>query len=275
MEEFSFPYYQYYWEEDIRYTADLSGLSDTATLIFSRAKKILCDRTHNEILNAAVALDWITSSIFRTPDPACITAIPMFYPGEDSKLEIMRMRDEDATQLEILYSFKDEIQIEHYDQFKNGEWPEYCAIIALAILSDAINELDEIDRMPKASRMRDAKWFNYSDLLASATAALIFGEGLRSTSNTGTDDSKRRNDKRVLSLQGHSAAIARHKPRSRIKTQFIKFCQAGTYASKAEAARSFYRSLEEEEKRILCPSLVERNAVRTLTSIIKHVTVPK
>lgn len=68
--------------------------------------------------------------------------------------------------------------------------------------------------------------------------------------------------------QRRVAADARHSSAQEIKQRFVAFYWQGTFATKADAARKFFRSLSETEKRIVAPSLAEYNAVRTLSAAL-------
>ncbi len=85
-------------------------------------------------------------------------------------------------------------------------------------------------------------------------------------------DAADRHTGRKVSLNAKSAAEARHAGGNAIKKGFIKYELAnGPWDSLAAAARAYWHRLPPGDKKTLCPSMIEANAVRTLTDYRRHV----
>jgi hypothetical protein len=87
------------------------------------------------------------------------------------------------------------------------------------------------------------------------------------------DDVPAKHEPKTASALAKKAAQKRHEPRNRLKQDFFDFWMQGkgSFRSRADAARRFYKSLPPEKRKLL----VESNAIRTLTQALAKVLVPK
>lgn len=140
---------------------------------------------------------------------------------------------------------------------------QYFGILALSTVNEAIF-LDAY--MPEKQHQLD--WGKEDEVLVcltAATEAICFGEALApirsSFSSIIASEVKRRAqrgaDKRYESIRKLKNNFLRHRDKEELTI------------SNARSARNYYRSLNEDEKRTVCPTLIERNAVRTLTEHLR------
>lgn len=75
---------------------------------------------------------------------------------------------------------------------------------------------------------------------------------------------------RKASRQGRVGADSRYSALRQIKERFVEFYRAGEFRSKAEAARRYYQSLPEDDRKTLAPSGGRDGAVRTLRETLQR-----
>jgi hypothetical protein len=140
---------------------------------------------------------------------------------------------------------------------------EYFGILALSLVDQAI-QMESV--FPLKEHQYD--WGREDEVLiylTEAVEATCFGEALNSInssfSSTIASEIKRRNQK---------GPDKRFEPNRKIKNNFLRYIDNKEHkVSNAQAARSYFQSLCEKDKRILCHTLIEANAVRTLTDYLR------
>lgn len=96
--------------------------------------------------------------------------------------------------------------------------------------------------------------------LCSSIEAISYGETLHPSRLMLENKSRS-----VISTWAKKGSDKRHEPARKIKIRFIRaYDQNKLHLSKRKSAKDFFNKLSDEDKRILCPSLIEENAVRTL-----------
>ncbi len=141
---------------------------------------------------------------------------------------------------------------------------QYFGLLALSMVDEAI--LIENYMTPKLNQYDWGMEDEVLLCLTSATEATCFGEALEplksSFSSSIESEVKRR---------AQRGANKRYEPIRKIKNNFLRvFDKNAQKKSKAQVARNYFRSLSEDEKKILCPTLIEANAVRTLTEHLRE-----
>jgi len=140
---------------------------------------------------------------------------------------------------------------------------EYFGILALSLVDQAI-QIESI--IPLKEHQYD--WGREDEVLIYLTEAIeatCFGEALSSInssfSSTLASEIKRRAQK---------GANKRFGPIRKIKNKFLRCIdKKDQKVSNAQSARNYFRSLTDKDKRTLCPSMIEANAVRTLTDHLR------
>jgi hypothetical protein len=152
---------------------------------------------------------------------------------------------------------------------KQANWPEYFATLTLAYIGNMVVCQQEALTPQYSGELDTASNVNEcaSHSCTRATEALAIAEALTSASPTTSPAPA--GSKLPTALRVQYAAITRWSRSNKIKEEFVLFYYAGKYHSVAEAARIYYENLSAADRRILCPSGVKKNAVRTLQEKIK------
>lgn len=146
---------------------------------------------------------------------------------------------------------------------------QYFGVLALASISEALF-FDAY--LPSKQFPEDwAREDEVLSCLSQTVEAVSFGEAVHPSRSPLT--------KKIRTEIAKKGSDKRHEPARKIKNQFIRsYTQNKSGLSKRQSAKDFYRELSGEDKRILCPSLVEENAVRTLQDYLraykKQITPP-
>jgi hypothetical protein len=141
---------------------------------------------------------------------------------------------------------------------------QYFGLLALSMVDEAMF-LEA--NMPTKQHQYD--WGQEDEVLVcltSAIEAVCFGEALApissSFSSTIEAEVKRR---------AQRGSDKRYEPIRKLKNNFLRYLDnQEVKVSNAQSARNYYRSLQEDEKRILCPTLLETNVIRTLTDHLRE-----
>jgi len=160
---------------------------------------------------------------------------------------------------ELLYKNLDTIKIPS-NEFT---WCQLFGILAIAEIENTIQF--EYFISPSCKEEQEALDDETLSGLIAATEAVCYGEALepnRSPFNA------------LVKAERSKAAQAnsnkRHNPSRKIKDKFIRYFHEQTSPiSKAQTARNFYDTLSDEQKRVLCPTNIRSNAVRTLMEYLK------
>ena len=160
---------------------------------------------------------------------------------------------------ELLYKNPDTLNLLDFG-LKNYQ---YFGILALIDMSQALF-FDSF--LP--SKQFEEDWAREDEVLSalcSAVEAVSYGETLHpSRLQLGHKDSS------VISRWAKKGSDKRHEPARKIKIRFIRaYDKQKPPISKRKSAKEFFKNLSNEDKRILCPSLVEENAVRTLLDYLR------
>jgi len=151
-------------------------------------------------------------------------------------------------------------------------WPQYFGLLALMEIDHYIIQNDwffeEIDTPPSHIENWDEAVLNTRiSTLLSTSEAVCFGEVLEAKNLPTSGIIK---DK--ISKQSQNAMRIRYQPLNDIKSNFIKFyVDSPDKSNKSEIARKFYRSLSEDQQRILTSTLKIENACRTLVNHLNKV----
>ena len=135
---------------------------------------------------------------------------------------------------------------------------QYFGVLALIDMTEALF----FDNFLPSKKFEE-DWGREDEVLSalcSAIESVSYGETLhpRRSSLTSKINSE-------ISNRAKKGSDKRHEPARKIKIQFIRdYDKQKPPLSKRKSAKEFFKNLNNEDKRILCPSLVEENAVRTL-----------
>jgi hypothetical protein len=156
---------------------------------------------------------------------------------------------------DLLYRNIDSLELESSDEFS---WPQYFGLLGIMEVKQNIITSMFLEDAPEQYR-EDIESGQISYLLSSLEA-VCFGEvlGAKNLPTSGLVKDK-------ISKQAQNAIRIRYQPLNDVKSNFLQFYVGSSDKSnKSKIARKFYRSLSEEQKRVLTSTLKIENACRTL-----------
>ena len=234
------------------------------TDIVDRARKILEDRTREEIIAAAGLIDWITHQ--DTVERALAELTPMAEAldrGEDD------FEGPPFPPAQRLAYYLNMVNLDELEEFPNGSWAEYLAVLALALVADACEEQAYL-KEERESEFDRVFWSQMGYFAIEAIEAVTMAECFARSGRLPAPPSIEHATKKRISQQAARAARRRFEPVNRLKQDFINWYREnegnGAFHSRAQAADIFYRRLPEDTRRLLRPS----NAVRTLTDALRE-----
>lgn len=238
--------------------------------IANKARNILEQRSIEEIQFGLKTINWI----YFESEQAYIEGMLIMVGKDDATFYI--------TPTVVLASQIDKFDITKQVDFPRAQWEEYFAILALALIGNAVN-YEKIEyphlRLTK-KEIEKQKRDSIGDALADAMEAVCYAESILSK-NEILKRSPELIDESLNSqirLRNQQAAIARHEPKNYIKRQFVKFYKKGQYKVFAFAVKEFYKALTGEERKEICDTDKEidkqiRNLARTLKRYIKNESI--
>jgi len=245
--------------------------------IAERAALLLENRSEDELMYAAQAVDWMISQGL------------LEYCKAESYTENEIEEIVHASLQKKLQNLTRIFSISELDEIPNAVWSEMIAAYALEELATAnlylegkSFELDlyEDECMSEIYNSPSLVAFvSSSNFLLRATEAVVVAEYLVDFEQTVDSLAKHKFDglvkykldnlvKDKISLNNKNAAIKRHKPVNKIKERFNKYYleHKDAFHNKAELARRFYmQELAPEEKKIINPLGKIENVVRVLS----------
>lgn len=157
-------------------------------------------------------------------------------------------------------------------------WPKYFAILALARIGQATS-VEKVKYSNLGFTEQDIKNRNLdliAEYLADAEEAMDFADSIiefneiKKATKKETADNARKEIAKKQSESDREAENQRFLEHTRIKNGFIPHWEKGNFESKKQAAGTYYENLSKENKKILCPSLISENAVRTLLTHLRR-----
>lgn len=175
-----------------------------------------------------------------------------------------------------LLLLSEEYDLDSASPYIDIKWCEFFAICALCKLGETLAEIDSKAgyASPDIPHLR----VEYQILL-SASHYLFEAFNLITISERFNDrddffvNLNNNKHKKKISITNQINIEKRHAPVKRIKDKFVTFFKEKRYRApdltRSAAATEFYLLLSPSEKRVLTPSGMESNAVRTLTSALR------
>ena len=250
------------------FDGEVSFLSDGFEHVAKRARKILINRTREQIYNAAEIYNWINShetlSDYRW-EKLGKKAIAI-DEGKSTK-----EFDEHHywTETDDLVYASSSFDISNYDEFPNAKWEELFAVMSLGFIADALDNYNhsvgQNDPQFEASFIE-----NFAYYLLGAMDAVCTAEQIQMKNQLENDIEIKTNEsvKEKLRLNGQKGAIKKNAQTNALKKEcfhyYLKLKNEGI--SKRQAAHDFYEYLPTERKRLLAPT----NAIRTLAEGITN-----
>jgi len=235
--------------------------------IADKARAILDKRSIEEIQFGLKTINWI------------------YFEAQQNYIESMVITcgKDDATfyitPTAVLAGQIDKFDIAGQMDFPRAKWEEYFAILALALISNAVN-YEKIEypylRLTK-KEIEKVKQDSIGDALADAMEAVCYAESIISKMEIVKQNQKiiKEASHAQVRLRNKYTAIARHTPNNRIKRRFLKFYEKGQFKVFAYAVKEFYKELSEEERKEICETEKQideqiRNLTRTLKRFIRN-----
>jgi hypothetical protein len=196
--------------------------------------------------------------------------------GEDESGDAVYGESEDNKPISFakkIYLNINNLELAPNDSFS---WHQYFGLLALMEVDSYIIQNDwifeEMDHPPSHIPNWDELVVNSRvSALLRCREAVCFGEALEAKNSPTSGLVK---DK--ISKNNQNAIRIRHQPLNEIKSDFVKFfVDSPDRSNKSDIARKFYRSLSEEQQRILTPTSKIENACRTLINSLNQNLNPK
>lgn len=231
--------------------------------IAGRARRILQSRNGAAILRAWAAIRWMfENGAVREKKWDNLVRMMENVESVEDDYGIDPALDSDVA---LLLACREHVTISDYENFPNGTWPEYFAVLALAFIGLASD--DEVEFSKRSGGRQESRDMALCENLGywaiDAMEALSVAESLQREEALirSLPDRIETEHKRKTSLQAKKAAIARHADLYALKEDFVEFRMGhADVASTSEVARRFLKSLPPERAKLLAPT----NAVRTL-----------
>lgn len=235
-------------------------------LIAEKARYLLKDRSIFEIQNELKTIDRIINT----------STLDSFHSWiKETGGEEMMVFDTPVTHLKY-YMNNDAPDLSI--SIDEALWPEYFAILALAFIGNA-KSVEKIkypylgfteEYIENSSRDMIIEYLSDAEEAVDFADSIIKFENIKDKIKNETKEKTIREINRKQSENNRGAANTRFLSNTKIKSSFIAYWQDGNFKSKNEAARQYYEDLSDEEKRILCPTLILDNAVRTLVTHLRR-----
>lgn len=217
--------------------------------IACRARKILSGRNRSEIVSAADTLSWLLLAG---------AAQEINFDSLEREAKELDEEKSDSSPLtlsdaQLLARAVETVSLEDINEaVPNLNLAELYAVLALGLIDEAAEWEQHYMR---AGYAQDDSIFPValSPYAVDAMEAVCMAESVQG-------DVPRLQAAKIISGKSRNAALIRHQATNELKREFILFCRSGNFKSKADAARRFYDSLDEEKRRLLAPT----NAIRTL-----------
>ncbi len=170
--------------------------------------------------------------------------------------------DEPISFAKKIYLNINTLELSSEDSFS---WPQYFGVLALMETNHYIIQNDWFfeemaEPPPHIENWEEVIVNTRIRTLLSISETICFGESLVQ-GNTPTQGLLK--DK--ISKQAQQAVLKRHQPLNNLKNLFVEFYfDSQDKTNKSELARKFYRSLPEQQQKVVCSTLDIRNACRTL-----------
>ena len=247
-----------YFYQPFRYFHPLKGkvpkyFSNDFEYIATKARKILKERNLKEIEFGMKTVNWIMEMADRDNDPIK-DLISNLGKKETIKQKKLSILDNYYSPAQWLLNSIGKYDISNQYEFQNAIHAEYFAILALAIIDGACQEIDNPIIKPLENEIEEERdnLKSLSHLAINSMEAISFAEILFSNKfeNIKAKD--------LISLQNSSAAIKRHEPGNKLKDKFIEYFFANQPISMNKAAKQFVESLTLEEAQIFVPTNIER-----------------
>lgn len=225
--------------------------------ILERANVILGNRDFEEVQYMLDSLGYLLTE-----------GVPLYQANNSGQLGIT------LNPSTILRELMEQVDISSQDDLLSATWSEYFASLAIGLIEHAV--VYEEERLLPGRQIVTLDSIRMSfdvRLVAAATEAVVSAEfvAMRVKLHNGQTDVRK-----MLSMNAQKAAIARWSTSVAIKDRFALEFRSGKLGSQSvrECAAQYYRSLSDTESRILCPTRIPTNAVRTLVAYIKAQITP-
>lgn len=130
---------------------------------------------------------------------------------------------------------KMDFDISNQPEYPNASWPEYFAILALALIGEVkhyeIKSEEDFDENTKTEAIES--------LATDATEAITYAESLIEKTRAENEIIKKQEDKARLNRQ--KGGSSKNKKGNRLKQKFIEFYRNGTIESRSHAAECFIK----------------------------------
>lgn len=189
---------------------------------------------------------------------------------------ILQTGGEDTTVFENpVFYLKDQIQIcdiSGQALFKKASWQEYFSILALALIGKA--KINEHYKAPFTgylnSEMNKRNRAIVTDCLAKAKEAIGITDSFSESKTIKYVPSEiEKKDKKKTLLRNKNAEIISFNEKRKIKDNFVIFWQSHHFMTKADAAKQYYESLSEMDKKALCNTRISEEAVQALEAHLR------
>lgn len=245
--------------DDLRVPPDLLPypFGDELRGIGHRALAVLKNRPVNEI-NAAHDGIWV---MLDEGEDGITDAIEETLEENDSAgCELIR-----HSQPQMLKLYMGRFDIKGQADFPNARWAEYFAVLGLAKLKNALDRLkNSYTENPDTSDTGGfARLGRVFVALQDALEAIVTAEDFaaQETLSKNLLEKAAADSQKKISLNARRASLHKHQPLIELKRQCIEYFRKSNPRSMAEAARKFWKTVDENQK----VNLRLRNPLRTLT----------
>jgi hypothetical protein len=231
--------------------------------IADKARNILAKRSNREIQFGLKAINWMYSHA----ELAYLEAMIIELGKEDITVYI-------APTVVLAHQI-DKFDITEQVDFPKAQWEEYFAILALALIGNAVNyeKMEYPYLRLKKTEIEKIKQESIGDALADAMEAVCYAESIISKKEFIRENSKIIKEvvNTQICLRNKYAAIVRHTPKNIIKRRFVDFYKNGQFKVFALAVKEFYEELTEGERKEICDTTKEPDEqINNLSRMLKR-----
>lgn len=237
--------------------------------IADKARNILAKRSIREIQFGLKTINWMYSHA----ELAYLEAMIIELGKEDITVYI--------TPTVVLAHQIDKFDITEQVDLPNAQWEEYFAILALALIGNAVNyEKNDYPYLRlKKTEIEKIRQESIGDALADAMEAVCYAESIISKNEFIRENSKIIKEvvNTQIGLRNKYAAIVRYTPKNIIKRRFVDFYIKGQFEVFSFAVKEFYEELSEDQRKEICDTTKQvdeqiNNLTRALKRYMKNET---
>ena len=213
------------------------------------ARKVLEKRSSDDIKYAMQILNWM-----------------LHQERRDLIIETMKRKKEDTSYLSPTFILRYQMElfnIAGQKDFPEAAWAEYFAILSLALVGNVFRPPLALRSNKKLTELeiRDRYREYATQLSKDAMEAICYAEMLLEKKvDEPLDESRDR-----IRVADAMEEIRSHEQREQLKSEFLQFCLANKFSSKAEAAQAYLEQLSPDKK----SALQDSTSVATLADALR------